>query len=46
MPHIFREDLIKKLDHALTVVSIGEIWKHTKTGGHYVIVGIGINEKT
>ena len=46
MAHTERVVLEKKLAEALKVVSTGQRWRHTKSGGEYTIVSAGINEAT
>ena len=46
MPHTDRNILQQKLDQAKTQVQTGTKYRHTKTGGEYLIINIGINEKT
>lgn len=44
MAHTTREDLLKKLEEAKKVVKVGDKYKHTKTGGEYIVVDLVIRE--
>ena len=44
MAHTERIVLEEKLADALKVVCPGQKWRHTKSGGEYTIVSVGINE--
>jgi hypothetical protein len=46
MGHTERNILQKKLDQAKNQIEIGAKYRHTKTGGEYLVLGLGINEKT
>lgn len=46
MGHTERNILQQKLDQAKTQIKIGANYRHTKTGGEYLVVSLGINERT
>lgn len=46
MAHTERSVLQKKLDQAKTQIEIDTKYRHTKTGGEYLVLGLGINEKS
>ena len=46
MAHTERIVFEEKLADALKVVCPGQKWRHTKSGGEYTIVSVGINEAT
>ncbi|OGG05571.1 hypothetical protein A2872_00215 [Candidatus Gottesmanbacteria bacterium RIFCSPHIGHO2_01_FULL_42_12] len=45
MAHISREELLERLQAATAVVTVGKYYKHTKSGGRYKVLGLGIDEK-
>ncbi|NTV31319.1 DUF1653 domain-containing protein [candidate division WWE3 bacterium] len=44
MAHTSREELLKKLEHAKSMVEIGAEYQHVKSGGRYVVTDIVIRE--
>lgn len=46
MSHTDRCILQQKLNQAKNQITIGARYRHTKTGGQYLVINIGINEKT
>ena len=46
MTHTERNILQQKINQAKAQIIIGAHYRHTKTSGEYLIIGIGINEKT
>jgi hypothetical protein len=44
MAHTERNILLEKLNQAKTLVEIGAIYQHTKTGGRYLVENLGIGE--
>ena len=44
MAHTEREVLLRKLDEAKTKVEVGAKYRHTKSGGEYVVIDLVIRE--
>lgn len=44
MAHTPRDILMKKLEDARAEIGIGSKWKHTKTGGTYIVTDVVIRE--